>query len=53
MIGSPAYMSPEQLKDRAPSMADGHLVAGRDPVEMLAGKRPFMAKTLPELCPLI
>jgi serine/threonine protein kinase len=54
MIGSPVYMSPEQLID--PSTVDMRTDVwslGVILFELLAGRPPFQAKALPELCNLI
>ena len=54
MIGSPVYMSPEQLIDpSAVDMRTDIWSLGVILFELLAGRPPFQAKALPELCNLI
>jgi serine/threonine-protein kinase len=54
MLGSPVYMSPEQLTDpRAVDVRTDIWSLGVILFEMLAGRPPFQAKDLPELCTLI
>ncbi|HEY2901560.1 MAG TPA: serine/threonine-protein kinase [Polyangia bacterium] len=54
MLGSPVYMSPEQLNDpRAVNVQTDIWSLGVILFELLAGRPPFQAKALPELCTLI
>jgi eukaryotic-like serine/threonine-protein kinase len=54
MLGSPAYMSPEQLDDpRAVDARTDVWSLGLVLFELLTGRPPFEASSLPQLCTLI
>jgi len=54
LIGTPLYMAPEQVRTSASSDARSDIWAlGAVLYELLAGRPPFLADTLPEVCALI
>src|SRR5579862_1814078 len=48
-LGSPMYMAPEILKGVAPSAASDLWAAGLVLYEMLSRRRPFLARSFPEI----
>jgi serine/threonine protein kinase len=49
LIGTPAYMAPEQFAGRAPDVRSDQFAFCITAWEALTGKRPFRGSTLPEL----
>ncbi|MDQ2799488.1 MAG: serine/threonine protein kinase, partial [Armatimonadota bacterium] len=49
MVGSPAYMAPEQIEGQVPTLASDVWSLGALLYEMLAGHPPFTAKGIPQV----